>query len=249
MLAYVSPYIGPTKVTLLNFISLFLLVVISIRFSLEQSDLPIVKTEPFHIDLYHKFSSGADFVPRGSILVRPKTEYRPAQATIISQNELNALDIKSLGSMADDQDLDASAYHLRAVTRKKKSVSPEKVSETIIKSCSLYSSNFNDFLTINLNVLNEFISVNLYTSDPECTNPPPEDAISSKFNTTLLVESSPLGPQPDTATYIKRLEEERQNKLKEGKEDNRSFLAKYWIYIVPGVILLMILGGPDQGAR
>jgi hypothetical protein len=208
-----------------------------------------IKTDPFYIDLYYKFNSNAEFVPRGSILVRPKTEYRSAQASIIHQNELTESDLKSLAS---DRDKDGGTYYLKALYRRKKSdknEGKEKVTETIIKSCSLYTSNLNDFLTVNLSPLNDFISVNLYTIDPECTNPPSGEPLSSRFNTTVLVETSPLGPQPDTATYIKRLEEERQSKMKEGREDNRSFLAKYWIYIVPGVIILMMLGGPEQVAR
>jgi hypothetical protein len=220
-------------------------IILRIQISLQQSETLATKTEPFYIDLYHKFDSNADFKPRGSILVRPRTEHRSAQASIISQNELSESDLKSLKEQADD------TYYLRAVSRKNKSGKndAQKVTETIVKSCSLYASNLNDFLVVNLNAFNEFISVNFYTSDPECINQPLEDSLSHKFNTTVLIESSPLGPKPDTATYIKRLEEERQNKLKEGKEDNRSFLAKYWIYIVPGVIILMMLGGPEQGGR
>uniref|UniRef100_A0A6G1S7Y6 ER membrane protein complex subunit 10 n=1 Tax=Aceria tosichella TaxID=561515 RepID=A0A6G1S7Y6_9ACAR len=251
MFASISSRIGATKIFSPYLLCSLILVIINVKTSYQQSDLLAIKTDPFYIDLYHKFNSKADFVPRGSILVRPKTEYRSAQASIVSQNDLNESDLKSLeGKVAENKE--DSTYYLRAVFRKKKSHNNEKhekVTETIVKSCSLYSSNLNDFLVVNLNALNEFISVNLYTTDPECTNPPSVEPLSSKFNTTVLIEPSTLGPQPDTATYIKRLEEERQNKMKEGKEDNRSFLAKYWIYIVPGVIILMMLGGPDQGAR
>lgn len=252
MFASISRSIGATKVNLPSLLLSLILVIIDVKSSHQQLDSLAAKTDPFFIDLYHKFNSKADFVPRGSILVRPKTEYRSAQASIVSQNDLNESDIKSLEGKVDAENKEDSTYYLRAVFRKKKSDNNEKhekVTETIVKSCSLYSSNLNDFLVVNLNSLNEFISVNLYTTDPECTNPPSGEPLSSKFNTTVLIEPSPLGPQPDTATYIKRLEEERQNKMKEGKEDNRSFLAKYWIYIVPGVIILMMLGGPDQGAR
>lgn len=249
------PYrpIANRVVLLQSLCCLLFLVIINIAPSRQQLDPLAIKTEPFYLDLYHKFNSKADFAPRGSILVRPKTDYRPAQASIISQNELTESDLKSLGGESSGQHEEEPTYYLRAVFRKRKSDSnekQEKVTETIVKSCSLHSTNLNDVLVVNLNALNEFINVNLYTPDPECIIPPStSEPLSTKFNTTVLIESSPLGPQPDTATYIKRLEEERQNKMKEGKEDNRSFLAKYWIYIVPGVIILMMLGGPEQGAR
>lgn len=218
-----------------------------VQSSQQQSESLAIKTEPFYIDLQHKLSSDSDFVSRGSILVRPKSEYRPAQASLVQNNELSDRELELLKKASDRDD----TYYLRAAYRPKKKDEPVKVTQTIVKSCSLYASNLADFLTVNLNPLNEFISVNLYTTDPECSNTSHQDEVKlpTKFNTTILIETSPLGPKPDTATYIKRLEEERQSKMKEGKEDNRSFLAKYWIYIVPGVIILMMLGGPEQGAR
>lgn len=227
---------------------LHLIVVSYCQLSHQQSEsLSLSNTEPFYIDLHHRFGSEGDFTTRGSILVKPKTDYRPAQASFVQLNELTDNEVRLLKEASEKDD----TYYLKAAYRKKKTGKndePSKVTQTIIKSCSLRTSNLSDFVTINLSPLNEFLSVNLYTADPECSGPTSED-LSTRFNTTLRVESASPGPQPDTTTYIKRLEEERQSKLKEGKEDNRSFLAKYWIYIVPAVIVLMMLGGPEQGAR
>ncbi|KAI2806573.1 hypothetical protein BLOT_008530 [Blomia tropicalis] len=33
---------------------------------------------------------------------------------------------------------------------------------------------------------------------------------------------------------------ERQEKMRGSKQDNRSFLAKYWMYIVPFVIFMLV---------
>ncbi|XP_014355826.2 ER membrane protein complex subunit 10 [Papilio machaon] len=59
---------------------------------------------------------------------------------------------------------------------------------------------------------------------------------------------------PDTASYIQKLEREREAREKGELKDNRSFLAKYWMYIVPIAIFVMISGatnpeGPAQPAR
>jgi hypothetical protein len=56
---------------------------------------------------------------------------------------------------------------------------------------------------------------------------------------------------PDTATYIQKIEKEREAKERGEVKDNRSILAKYWMYIVPVVILLMVssMANPDAAAN
>ena len=44
---------------------------------------------------------------------------------------------------------------------------------------------------------------------------------------------------PDTATYLRRIEEEKRARQQGATQDNRSFLQKYWIYFVP-VIAFMV---------
>lgn len=237
------------KTFLLNISIYSMFLILSMcRQSTQQLESVAIKTEPFYIDLQHKFGSSSEFKDRGSILVKPKTDYRPAQASFVQQqNELTDSDLKALIEASSQGDV----YYLRASVRKKKAGtnnSTSKIAQTILKACSLFVADLTDTLVINLNPLNEFVSLNLFTPDPECNGELPS-MHSTQFNTTLVIDTGSLGPQPDTATYIKRLEEERQSKLKEGKEDNRSFLAKYWIYIVPAVIILMMMGGPDQGSR
>lgn len=206
------------------------------------------KTDPITLDLYHRIGSQKEFKPRGSILVRPKTEFRPASASLYNQVELSDQDLDALLEASKSDDI----YHLKVAQRRKKNAQESviKKTSTIVKSCSIISAELSDIITVNLSPSNEFISVNLRTSNQACSSVSEVTDIPRKFNTTVLVESSSIGPIPDTATYIKRLEEERLNKLKEGKEDNRSFFAKYWVYIVPAVIILMVFSGPgDQGGR
>lgn len=215
-------------------------------------DLSIyLKSSPFTVDLYHKFGSGEEqqFTLRGSILVRPKTEYRPAQVSWVGQqSKLTAENLKALKEASQNDDF----YYLRSTVRAKKDSDKEstKTTQTVIKACSLYNSKLFDYLILNLSPFGDFLGLNIYTEDPNCSNPDPELAPEeTSLKTTLTVDLGALGPQPDTATYIRRIEEERQNKLKEGKEDNRSFFAKYWIYIVPAVVILMMFSGPEQGSR
>lgn len=48
---------------------------------------------------------------------------------------------------------------------------------------------------------------------------------------------------PDTASFVQKVEREREARDRGEVKDNRSFIAKYWMYIVPVVILLLLSGG------
>lgn len=126
----------------------------------------------------------------------------------------------------------ANPYIIRAFDR-----NSNRTVETLISGCT--SSNLEETIFVNLNQLQGFVSISGSCSE-------------GGFKSKLRVQSTSIGPEPDTATFVRRQEEERQSKLRESKQDNRSFFAKYWIYIVPGMIILMLMSGgqePAAGAR
>lgn len=75
---------------------------------------------------------------------------------------------------------------------------------------------------------------------------------STRFNTTIRLVEPIEGPVPETQAYLQKLEREKQEKTQGEQGDNRSFIAKYWMYIVPVVVLVMLSGamnpeGQQQG--
>ncbi|OQV24510.1 hypothetical protein BV898_01572 [Hypsibius exemplaris] len=62
----------------------------------------------------------------------------------------------------------------------------------------------------------------------------------------ISVHGSQTGPSPDLEGYRKKLAKERAEKMAAETGDNRSFLAKYWMYIVP-VVLFMLFSGQMGG--
>lgn len=48
---------------------------------------------------------------------------------------------------------------------------------------------------------------------------------------------------PDTASFVQKVEREREARDRGEVKDNRSFIGKYWMYIVPVVILALLSGG------
>lgn len=54
---------------------------------------------------------------------------------------------------------------------------------------------------------------------------------------------SPIPNSPDTASFVQKIEREREARDRGEVKDNRSFIGKYWMYIVPVVILVLLSGG------
>nr|XP_026491718.1 ER membrane protein complex subunit 10 isoform X1 [Vanessa tameamea] len=72
-----------------------------------------------------------------------------------------------------------------------------------------------------------------------------------KLNSTFYIRHVDPAPLPDTASYIQKLEREKEAREKGDLKDNRSFLVKYWMYIVPIAIFVMISGAanPEPAAQ
>lgn len=226
---------------------LLLVIILPICQTQAQQDNLVAKSlDSFTIELSHKFDPKQEFKPRGSILVRPRSDRRTAQITL-NQVELTDSDLAELKEASDR----GGTYSLKATLKKREGdkLVAIKTTQTLIKACSLYVSNLADFITINLGPFQDFVSINTFTTEPECIGQTIHSELSRRFNTSVQVDSIAVAPAPDTETFIQRIEEEARNKSKQGKEDNRSFFAKYWIYIVPAVVILMLFSGPPEGGR
>ncbi|KAG8197138.1 hypothetical protein JTE90_011301 [Oedothorax gibbosus] len=119
------------------------------------------------------------------------------------------------------------------------------------KACGIYESGLTDILSITLDQTGNPVGVAISASPPHCMGEEVSNARLLNFNTTVNFVSLTNAPAPDTLTYIQRLEQEKAEKARGEQGDNRSFLTKYWMYIVPFVIFLFISGASSpegQGA-
>lgn len=64
------------------------------------------------------------------------------------------------------------------------------------------------------------------------------------------VQSIRQAAGPDTESYLEKLRIEREQKEKSAQSGNESFLSKYWIYIVPFVVIMFLMNivNPEGGA-
>jgi len=132
-----------------------------------------------------------------------------------------------------------SIYRVEAICRS--SSGSETTFHTFLKGESMLQSGLSDIVTINLDHVGNVISVSL---SPAFANAVDENTVPSTFNSTVVVRHMEPGPIPDTITYMQKLEQERLAKERGETKDNRSFFAKYWMYIVPVLIVLFISNSP-----
>ncbi|TKR83020.1 hypothetical protein L596_016677 [Steinernema carpocapsae] len=73
-------------------------------------------------------------------------------------------------------------------------------------------------------------------------------ASDAKFSSNVRVVKSGELPTPDTVSYLQKMERERHARQHGAQQDNRSFIAKYWMYIVPVVAFMVISNAiaPEQ---
>lgn len=136
--------------------------------------------------------------------------------------------------------------------------------------CYLLGSDLEDILMVWIDSTAEPIAVSLSSSGPCVMDSP----FTNMWNTNVIVKYPDSGPVPDTATYIQKLEREREARERGETKDNRSFLGKYvrfalpsyhdvrtwnshlfsflifqWMYIVPALIFVLLTSATNpEGA-
>lgn len=84
-------------------------------------------------------------------------------------------------------------------------------------------SGLEDHLNVWLDGSGEPVAINLVSQAPFKYDEPS----SKMFMTSVHIKYPDAGPIPDTATYIQKLEREKEAREKGETKDNRSFFAKY----------------------
>lgn len=183
--------------------------------------------------LYHSMDSvpSSKYFSRGIISVNSLKQGVFQQDGVLSLGE-----IQQLKKLAKEGGL----YRLKAMS---KSGENTQTVSTFMKASSLYESGLSDSITLTIDQAGNLIGISATAKTSNCKDiSMPTDSRLSTFNTTVSIISPMNGPMPDTQTYIQRLEQEKAEKARGEQGDNRSFLAKYWMYIVPLLIFLLISG-------
>jgi len=160
---------------------------------------------------------------------------------VVSETTINDADLQLLKELSFNNEL----YRLKVTV---KTLSGKETSFlTFTRACLIVGSKFNDVLTLHLDHLDSPFAVNLATTSNNCNSF--NELYSNKFTTTIFFRRPETSPTPDTATYIQKIEREREAREKGKSSNSKSMLGKYWMYILPLVIFMMIAGASNPEAR
>lgn len=191
------------------------------------------------IRLWHALNDEPEpvFTERGNITI---SSVRSGASTV-AQMGLQQAQMQSLKSLAERN----GKYRMKAVVRG--SSGNEMTYLTSVPACRLLGAGLEDTITIWLDSAVEPVAVNLLALGPCVTDVPP----TKMWSTNVNIRYPDGGPVPDTATFIQRLEREREAKERAESKDNQSYLAKYWMYIIPVliVVILSAAANPEMAAN
>ena len=122
--------------------------------------------------------------------------------------------------------------------------------QSYLKGCALLHSGLREKLFVSLTPSRHVkgIHAKLETDGSHC-NPQflsVSAIIPTEFSTTVAYFAHAPSPTPDTASYLDKLEAEKRERLM-NPPDNRGFLQKYWMYILPAVLILFMNSQANQG--
>ncbi|XP_015925885.1 ER membrane protein complex subunit 10 [Parasteatoda tepidariorum] len=196
-----------------------------------------------HVSFYihHSIESNDSppvYTPRGIV-----TYFSSRNEAIYSDEEsLTNEDILKLKKLAESDGI----YRIKILTK------PDDPDEDAVfsftKACAIYESGLTDTITIALDQSGAPYGIAISAIPAHCIGSHVPTSKLMGFNTSINFVTLANGPSPDTLTYIQRLEQEKAEKARGEQGDNRSFLAKYWMYIIPFVIFVFISGaGNPEG--
>ncbi|XP_076609728.1 ER membrane protein complex subunit 10 isoform X1 [Chaetodon auriga] len=199
----------------------------------------------FSVPLEHSFEVDdvAKFRVRGALVLKAGRE----PGISLTQNQLSEEDRTKLKEVAAVDGL----YRIRVP---RVSLQTDRQTErqmdgyltAFVRACAMVESHLSDVITLHSDVSGYLIGVSIVTIPGACRGTEVEDEVDLEvFNTTLSVMAPVNAPGPETALFLERMEQESEKKGKNPQEQ-KSFFAKYWMYIVPLVLFLMMSGAQDQ---
>ncbi|XP_030264700.1 ER membrane protein complex subunit 10 isoform X1 [Sparus aurata] len=199
----------------------------------------------FSVPLEHSFEVDdvAKFQVRGALVLKAGRE----PGVSLTQNQLSEEDrakLKEVAAVDGLYRIRVPRVFLQADRQTERQM--EGYLTAFVRACAMVESHLSDVITLHSDVSGYLIGVSIVTLPGACRGTEVEDEVDLEvFNTTLSILAPVNAPGPETALFLERMEQETEKKGKNPQEQ-KSFFAKYWMYIVPLVLFLMMSGAQDQ---
>ncbi|KAM3597463.1 uncharacterized protein V6R79_004969 [Siganus canaliculatus] len=198
----------------------------------------------FSVPLEHSFEVDdvAKFQVRGALVLKAGRE----PGITLTQNQLSEEDrtkLKEVAAVDGLYRIRVPRVFLQAERQTERQM--EGYLTAFVRACAMVESHLSDVITLHSDVSGYLIGVSIVTIPGACRGTEVEDEVDLEvFNTTLSVMNPVNAPGPETELFMKHLEEEAMKR--KNPQEQKSFFAKYWMYIVPLVLFLMMSGAQDQ---
>uniref|UniRef100_A0A1Q3FFG2 ER membrane protein complex subunit 10 n=1 Tax=Culex tarsalis TaxID=7177 RepID=A0A1Q3FFG2_CULTA len=200
-----------------------------------------------NIELYHALDlhEPHKFTLRGNVSITSLN----TGASSVSQEPLTAHERNLFRKLAEENRL----YRLEAHVVESDGSRSKFLTSS--KACALAKSQLTDVLWVSLDHAGSVTGITQSVNNGnygDCRDLNNRDIdVLDEFNTDVYVKPMENAPIPDTASFIQKMEREREARERGETKDNRGFFAKYWMYIVPVVILVLISGAtnPEAGGQ
>ena len=202
------------------------------------------------LPIEHSFGLDDKFSPRGNIVFRGS---RIGYASFKGSIELSNEEVDKLQRLVADNGL----YFIRSptkigstfVTDKGSNKTVTKYVKTFVKACYLYGSRLQEAITVSIDFSGNVIGLNIVSPRRACSTDTHYSNVPTVFNSSVIVQQQVAGAMPDVQTYQKKIDDDKSRENGKGGKDNRSFLAKYWMYILPVFLILMLSSQAEQPAE
>jgi len=225
----------------------------------ENSNIDIDPTSSGQLSLQvdHSLDDGYTFSNRGNLLIHSLRSGSASMDTSGADGEESFVssDQKDILRKLCERD---GLYLLRLIGQ------DGSIHRTATHACNLVTSGLSEVFTVHLDWRNKVVGVSIsarpHVADQKkrghgstSSNLISEDKdlldSAAGFRSKVLIQPMEMGPQPDTAAFVQRMEQEKLAKERGETKDNRSFFAKYWMYIIPVVLFLAMSSANPEAQR
>ncbi|CAG8611335.1 9034_t:CDS:2, partial [Paraglomus occultum] len=173
--------------------------------------------------VYHKLASQPAYSKRGELRVIP------SMAVAQYVDAKNALYVNK----GEDE-----IYFIKIVDNE----NTEQSYLSFTKLCLLWASKFEDEIIIHLDSSNNLYHFDYYTAVDHCNGTEMDDA---RFKTTVQTIKSIPGPRPKLHGPVPVAEDGTVI----GPPPEKSFIQKYWVYILPLILIMLVNSAPPEEGR